>query len=205
MSKKTDISSLYLAFIMLFAVHVHAQDTSTHVLNEAVILQNRYDVKPIGYKSSAPDSFVKQQFNGFSLSDLLSFNSSFFVKSYGGNGIATTSIRGGTSAHSTVNWNGFTINSAMIGQSDLSILPAFFFDDVTTVYGGNASLGGSGSIGGTVFLKNDNSFSTGTKLNVFTGSSSFGLVRSGAGFKTSTDRFVNNTRFYFNSGTNDYL
>ncbi len=190
---------------MLFTVHAHAQDTSAHVLNETVILQNRYEVKPIGYKSSAPDSFIKEQFNGLNLSDLLSFNSSFFVKSYGGNGIATTSIRGGTSAQSAVNWNGFNINSAMLGQSDLSIFPGFFFDDVTTVYGGNASLGGSGAIGGTIFLKNNNSFSQGTKINAFVSSASFGLVRSGVGYKISTDKFVNTTKVFINAGQNDFI
>lgn len=191
---------------MLFTFHfANAQDTSSHALNEAVILQNRYEVKPIGYKSSTPDSFIKEQFNGLNLSDLLSFNSSFFVKSYGGNGIATTSIRGGTSAQSAVNWNGFNINSAMLGQSDLSIFPGFFFDDVTTVYGGNASLGGSGAIGGTIFLKNNNSFSQGTKINAFISSPSFGLVRSGAGFKISTDKFVNTTKVFINTGQNDFV
>ncbi|MDP2385578.1 MAG: TonB-dependent receptor [Bacteroidota bacterium] len=192
-------------FFMLFAPHVYAQDTSAHTLNEAMILQNRYDVKPVGYKSSIPDSFIKEQFNGLNLSDLLSFNSSFFVKSYGGNGIATTSIRGGTSAQSAVNWNGFNINSAMLGQSDLSIFPGFFFDDVTTVYGGNASLGGSGAIGGTIFLKNNTAFSQGIKINAFTSSPSFGLTRSGAGYKISTNKFVNTTRVFINAGKNDYV
>ncbi|HEY1040618.1 MAG TPA: TonB-dependent receptor [Bacteroidia bacterium] len=190
---------------MLPGSALFAQDTTAHLLNEAIIIQNRYEQKRTGFKESKPDSLVKQQFNGFSLADLLSFNSSFFVKSYGGNGIATTSIRGGNAAQSTVNWNGFTINSPMLGQSDLSILPGFFYDDVSTVYGGNAGIGGSGSVGGTVYLKNAARFSENTKINAFTNYSSANVIRSGAGFKSSTDKFINITRVYINSGKNNFL
>jgi outer membrane receptor protein involved in Fe transport len=55
----------------------------------------------------------------------------------------------------------------MLGQSDLSILPGFLFDDVSILYGGASSLNGSGAMGGSVMLKNESAFNKGMNIKVF--------------------------------------
>jgi iron complex outermembrane receptor protein len=206
MQARSYISVLYVVFLaLLVTMPVRAQDTSLHVLGEAVIQQNRYQSEQTGFKTVKPDTLIKKQFNGFNLSDLFSYTNTFFVKSYGGNGIASSSIRGGNAAQNTVNWNGFTLNNPMLGETDLSILPSFFFDDVSTVYGGNACLAGSGSIGGTIYLKNQNNFSNGFKVQAFGNYTSFGNIRTGAGFTKSSSRFINTTRFFVNGGNTNFL
>ncbi|MCD6065426.1 MAG: hypothetical protein K0S33_252 [Bacteroidetes bacterium] len=194
----------YVLFVLIAPVCLYAQDTSSLLLQEAVILQNRYQSDQTGFKTVRPDTLVKKQFTGFNLSDLLGSTNTVFIKNYGANGIASSSVRGGNASQSTVNWNGFTINNPMLGQSDLSILPSFFFDDVSTTYGGNACLAGSGAIGGTVYLKNTNSFSDAFKLQAFTNYASYGTIRAGAGFNKSTKKLVNTTRLFVNGGNSNF-
>jgi len=202
--KKSHI--VFVIFLCLWLGEtVYAQDTNLVSLNEATISENRYSNYQIGYKQSRPDSLIKNLFNGANLSDLFAYSNSFFVKSYGTNGIASTSIRGGNASQSVINWNGFNINSPMLGQSDLSILPGFLFDDVSILYGGAASLNGSGAMGGSVMLKNESGFNKGMNIKVFSDFASYNCSRNGIAFQLSKAKFTNNTKLYFNKGKNNFL
>jgi iron complex outermembrane receptor protein len=206
MQVRTNIFVPCAVFFALFAsLSLPAQDTSLHVLKETVIRQSRYQSDQTGFKTVKADTMIKKQLAGFNLSDLFSYTNTFFVKSYGANGIASWSIRGGNAAQNTVNWNGFTINNPMLGETDLSILPSFFFDEVNTVYGGNACLAGSGAIGGTIYLKNQNNFSNALRAQAFSNYTSYGTIRSGAGFTRSTSKFINTTRVFVNGGNNNFF
>jgi vitamin B12 transporter len=202
--KKSHI--VFVLFLCLWLGEtVYAQDTNLVSLNEATISENRYSNYQIGYKQSRPDSLIKNLFNGSNLSDLFAYSNSFFVKSYGTNGIASTSIRGGNASQSVINWNGFNINSPMLGQSDLSILPGFLFDDVSILYGGASSLNGSGAMGGSVMLKNESAFNKGINIKVFSDFAFYNSSRNGIAFQLSKKRFTTNTKLYFNKGKNDFL
>lgn len=202
--KKSHI--VFVVFLCLWlGENLYAQDTNLVSLNEATISGNRYSNYQIGYKQSRPDSLIKNLFNGANLSDLFAYSNSFFVKSYGTNGIASTSIRGGNASQSVINWNGFNINSPMLGQSDLSILPGFLFDDVSILYGGAASLNGSGAMGGSVMLKNESAFNKGISVKAFTDVASYNCSRNGIAFQLSKSRFTTNTKLYFNKGKNNFL
>lgn len=89
------------------------------------------------------------------LAEWLSQESGIFIKSYGNGSIATTSIRGGSAAHTSVLWNGLPIQSPMLGQLDFSLFPMGFIDRIQLNYGGNSAAWGSGAIGGVVRLQND--------------------------------------------------
>ncbi len=89
------------------------------------------------------------------LAEWLSRESGLFIKSYGSGSIATTSIRGGSAAHTSVLWNGLPIQSPMLGQLDFSLFPLGFIDRVQLNYGGNSAAWGSGAIGGVVQLQNE--------------------------------------------------
>lgn len=98
----------------------------------------------------------------FSLAEILSRYTSVFIKTYGVGGLATASFRGTTASHTKVFWEGMNINSPMAGQSDLSLFPAFFIDQLS-VYPGSASLNlGGGALGGAVAI---NSKADWTKKN----------------------------------------
>ena len=82
------------------------------------------------------------------IADLLSSNSSIYIKQYGA--LATATIRGTSSSHTGVNWNGYPINSIANGLSDLSNITALTNDNIFLIKGGNSTIFGSGSIGGSI-------------------------------------------------------
>ena len=82
------------------------------------------------------------------IADLLNSNSSVYIKQYGA--LATATIRGTSSSHTVVNWNGIPINSLANGLSDLSNLAALTNDNIFLIKGGNSTIFGSGSIGGSI-------------------------------------------------------
>ena len=82
------------------------------------------------------------------IADLLSSNSSIYIKQYGA--LATATIRGTSSSHTAVNWNGYPINSIANGLSDLSNIAALTNDNIFLIKGGNSTIFGSGSIGGSI-------------------------------------------------------
>ena len=82
------------------------------------------------------------------IADLLSSNSSIYIKQYGA--LATATIRGTSSSHTAVNWNGYPINSIANGLSDLSNITVLTNDNIFLIKGGNSTIFGSGSIGGSI-------------------------------------------------------
>ena len=74
------------------------------------------------------------------IADLLNSNSSVYIKQYGA--LATATIRGTSSSHTVVNWNGIPINSLANGLSDLSNLAALTNDNIFLIKGGNSTIFG---------------------------------------------------------------
>lgn len=90
--------------------------------------------------------------SGNSLADLLSRNSSVFVKQYSPGMLASASFRGTGAAHTALIWNGINLQSSMNGQTDLSLVPAMLFGSFTLQQGASPAAWGSGAIGGTLYL-----------------------------------------------------
>lgn len=74
-----------------------------------------------------------------------------FLKNYGLSGSATISRRGADPTQTQVMWNSLPINNPMLGMGDFTILMPLGMQ-VQLLEGGNTSLLGSGSVGGTVLL-----------------------------------------------------
>ena len=83
---------------------------------------------------------------------MLRMHSTAFIKSYGQNGSSTISIRGTEARHTAVLWNGFNINSASLGLTDLSLVPAEGFNGFSLIHGGASGVYGNSSLGGTLVL-----------------------------------------------------
>ena len=92
---------------------------------------------------------------GESLGHFLTCNTALNVKAYGAGGVASVSLRGTSSSHVQVNWNGFPINSVTLGSADFSMIPVAGFDRVSVVYGAPGALYGSGTFGGAINLDSD--------------------------------------------------
>jgi outer membrane receptor protein involved in Fe transport len=91
--------------------------------------------------------------------DLL--QSGAFFKQYGISGSATISKRGADATQTQVLWNGLPINHPMLGMTDFNNFSTFGLSELTFIDGGNSSMYGSGSVGGTVLMNHDADFNKG--------------------------------------------
>src|SRR5690606_37746498 len=67
-------------------------------------------------------------------------------------GLSTIRIRGTAPSHTCVNFGGIDINSLTLGQSNMSVVPIYLFDEVGVQFGSSSSVNGSGNIGGAIHL-----------------------------------------------------
>ncbi len=155
----------------VFGLDAHLDSTIS--LKEFSVVANRYNTKQVGQKQETIDTTNKQTSFANNLSDILSQNNSFFVKSYGLGGLSTGSFRGTSASQTATLWNGFNLQSPMNGVLDYSLVPSFFMDEINLSFGGASSLFGSGSIGGTVLLSNKPEFNKGIQASLLGSAGSF--------------------------------
>ena len=179
---------IHLIFWLLIGAHpafAQSQEGAQY-LDTVQIAGSRLHLLTPGHKRISIDSLTLQEAKGQNLADLLSRQSDVFIKSYGLGSLATTSLRGGGASHTAVIWNGFSLQSPMNGQLDLSLLPVFFFDEVEVQYGGSAALYGSGAVGGAIHLDNQIDFEKGLRIGGHGKLGSFGEKMSGLDVAMST-------------------
>jgi len=123
----------YTGLLFLFGLLMPVADAQmifdTLYLDETEIISFQYD-RNTPVSSREIDTLVKSELNHLSLAELLSAHTPVFVKAYGKGTLATASFRGTAASHTKVLWNGFEINSPMLGQVDLSLVPNNFYKDV---------------------------------------------------------------------------
>ena len=122
--------------------------TDTVNLNEVSVISPKSITFSNGSNVKKIDPFKIKISQTEKIADLLSSNSSIYIKQYGA--LATATIRGTSSSHTSVNWNGYPINSIANGLSDLSNITALTNDNIFLIKGGNSTIFGSGSIGGSI-------------------------------------------------------
>lgn len=138
------------------------------------------------------------------LADWLSRAGGLFIKSYGSGSIATTSIRGGSAAHTSVLWNGLPIQSPMLGQLDFSLFPLAFADRIQLFYGGNSAAWGSGAIGGLISLDNTAPADSCTHISLRSSLGSFGFFDQQAQLSFSKGQWASQTRLFYRRADNDF-
>ncbi|MBA2613453.1 MAG: TonB-dependent receptor [Bacteroidetes bacterium] len=192
-----------LVFTCILTGHISfAQDTVS--LKGVEVIAKKMELSQIGKKIEKIDSTIKQQFKLNSIADLLSLNTPVFIKNYGPGALATTAFRGGNASQTALLWNGFNIQNAMLGQSDLSLMPSFLFDNVEVEYGGSSSLWGSGAVGGSIHLKNNSLFNQGLKTAANFGAGSFGLKNVSSSILYSKRHFISSSKIYNSRSDNNF-
>lgn len=197
---------LYITF--LFTITAVNGQTSfqddTIKINEVLITVKTINLDLPGYKKATIDSSVLNNYSHGTLADLLSENSGIFIKSYGPGGTATPSFRGTGAGHTQIAWNGININHPMLGQSDLSILPAGLIDDIQIFYGGASMAINSGGIGGIINLESKPAWNTETRISLNPGIGSFGRYTGLLTVKSGNNNFQTVTKAFFQSAENDF-
>lgn len=81
------------------------------------------------------DSLQMLSFQLQSISMVLQQMNSINLRSYGPSMLSSVSVRGGNASQTNLSWKGMNISNAMLGQSDLSLIPVAFFNGTTLQFG----------------------------------------------------------------------
>lgn len=193
----------YLIFIFpLFAV-AQKKDT-VYLLKEVDISAHRPEVFGNGYKLEKIDSTYLNNLSAYSLAELLAQQSGIYIKSYGSGQVSSPSLRGAGAAHTAVLWNGLNLQSPLHGQSDLSLIPNEFLDEVKIQPGGAGGLYGSGAIGGAVHLDNKIKFNQGLNTSLTTSYGSFNNLNEQLRFEYGSKNFISSTRVFNHDLQNNF-
>ncbi|QKG80044.1 TonB-dependent receptor plug domain-containing protein [Tenuifilum thalassicum] len=139
---------------ILFPAIVQAQMSidDTIRVDEVAIYSTYRQSHTIGTNSFKVDSLKLKTFEGRNLSELLQ-SSGASIRTYGVGGLSSIALRGGSSVHTAVVWNGINLQSPMNGGVNLSQLPTMLFNSIKVQHGGNGTIYGSGAISGIVILE----------------------------------------------------
>lgn len=191
----------------MLSLHLNGQEyhKDKAILIGEVLVRAESDQRDyLGFKSTHLDSALLAQYNHQSIADLLSGNSAIHIKSYGSGGLATPSFRGTGPSHTRVSWNDVNLNSPMLGQFDLSLIPAGFIDGVNIYYGAGSMGINSGGFGGVIDLETSATSSDDNGITVNPGFGSYGrfsgLVKAGTG----NERVRSVTKAFLSDAKNNY-
>jgi outer membrane cobalamin receptor len=157
-----------------------------------------------GFKKEKFDSVLLMPHLNNDLSTILTQYSTIFIKSYGNGNLSTPSFRGTAANHTDVEWNGISINSPMLGQSDLSQVPVSQFDGLEILYGAAGISKTGGAFGGVLNLVTSPEWDTRLTASVAQTVASFNTYTTNAGFSAGNESVQAITKLNFTSSLNDF-
>ena len=175
----------------------------SHNLREVVVTAKR-PMKEIGVQKTTFDSLALKENIALSMADILTFNSSVFVKSYGRATLSTVAFRGTSPSHTQVTWNGMRINNPMLGMTDFSTIPSYFIDQASLLHGTSSVNETGGGLGGLVKLGTTPGVAPGLNMQYVQGIGSFSTFDEFARITYGNDKWSSSTRLVYSSSPNDY-
>lgn len=193
----------FIGACFLMAANVAGQTTDTLQLDEAQVTEFLVEAdNTFKEERISADSLV--QVGRLTLGEALRDYTGIFVKSYGGNGVATLSFRGTGASHTKVFWNNLDVGSPMLGLADLSTIPVNAFDELNVQYGFASLSDGSGALGGSLRLDNTANFQSGNSIQLQQMAGSFGRYQSGLKLNLGTQKFRSEIQVYYYTAENDF-
>ena len=169
-----------------------------------IFVWGRRPMKQIGVEETRLDSAVLKENIALSIADVLTFNSSLFVKQYGRATLSTVSFRGTGPSHTQVTWNGMKINNPMLGMTDFSMIPAYFIDDASLLHGTSSVNKTGGGLGGLVQLATQPAKANGFGLQYVQGIGMFKTFDEFLRLTWGNDHWQVSTRAVLQSSANDF-
>lgn len=157
-----------------------------------------------GFRSTHIDSSLIGIYNQRTLADLISENSIIHLKTYGSGGLATPSFRGTGPGHTQITWNKINLNNPMVGQLDLSLIPAGFIDDISIYHGGGSMNIISGGFGGLIDLATNPDWDDKELVFINPAIGSFGRHSGMVKVKAGTKGFQSVTKASLRNSKNDF-
>lgn len=208
------IQSLHIRFVAVAAVMTTSAATlyaapSPDSPQDIVELEEftvtaRRPMQDIGVQKTTFDSIALKENIALSMADVLTFNSSVFVKNAGRATLSTVAFRGTSPSHTNVSWNGMRINSPMLGMTDFSTIPSFFIDKASLLHGTSSVSESGGGLGGAVSLATAPELDRGLGLNYVQGIGSYKTFDEFLKVSYSNRHWAFSTRAVYSSSANDY-
>ncbi len=196
---------LLLPLICLSSAASAQQDSVLRTLDAGeVMVKSQRLLKDIGVQKTSLDTFSLRENVTNSLADVLSQNSSIFIKSYGRATMATASFRGTAPSHTQVTWNGMKLNSPMLGMVDFSMIPSYFIDNANLYHGASSTGVTGGGLGGAVTLGTQAIQDNGFGLRYIQGISSYSTFDEFLRLTYGGRKWQSSTRLYYASSDNDF-
>lgn len=197
----------YILTLVLLAtpLALWAQDEPRRTIPiKEVTVYGRRPMKEIGVQQTKFDSVVLKENIALSIADVLTFNSSIFVKSYGRATLSTVAFRGTSPSHTQVTWNGMRINNPMLGMTDFSMIPSYFIDDASLLHGTSSVSETGGGLGGAVKLSTKPAQNNGFGLQYVQGVGSFKTFDEFLRLTYGNKNWQLSTRAVYSSSPNEY-
>lgn len=171
---------------------------------DAVSIVGQRPIKDIGVQQTRIDSTQLRESISLSMADVLTFNSSIFVKSYGRATLSTVAFRGTSPSHTQVTWNGMKLSNPMLGMTDFSTIPSYFVDDASLLHGTSSVNETGGGLGGAIKLSTTPANTQGFKLQYIQGIGSFRSFDEYLRLAWGNERWQTSTRLSLATSPNDF-
>ena len=199
-------SGLILTFCAISSI-LNAQNsllTDTIRINEIVVHGNYSGSINSGYRKYEADSSKLSETKVSTLSEILSETIPVYLKNYSPGGLSSISLRGTTAFHSQVLWNGLNLSSPMLGQSDFSIIPAGFIDELSIDYGNASIIKGNGTFGGLININTKPDWNKNYDISLTVNAGSYGLWSERLKASAGTSNFKSITRAFIETADNNF-
>ena len=203
MKRGLSIILLFLLPLIMVAQQEEGMSKKIYHINEAQVYADR-PMKEIGVQKTSLDSIKLKENIALSIADVLTFNSSIFVKNYGRATLSTVAFRGTSASHTQVSWNGMKINNPMLGMTDFSMIPSYFIDDASLLHGTSSVNETGGGLGGSVKLSTVPASADGFGLQYIQGVGSFKTFDEFLRLTYGNPKWQVSTRAVLSSSANDF-
>lgn len=168
---------LLLALLNVSVFNVGFAQEQIIELDEVEVIASPIKKFGVGANIFTIDSSIILTYAQTSLAQLLNTQSSVYIKQYGAGMLSTVAFRGTGAGHTSILWNGMQVGYPFLGQTDLSLIPIDFTDEINLVHGSASARYGTGAIGGIIDLQSNNP-QNGFGLEVNQSFGSFGTMNS---------------------------
>lgn len=194
--------ALLTGFIPRLTVLAQPAPDTIHLPEVKIFRQENFTRQVYSY--SELDSVTLNQALNASLSDILARHSTIYIKSTGRGTLSTASFRGTGASHTRICWNGLAINSPMLGQTDLSLIPALFLDKISLYHGGSSLINSPGGLGGVITLDNKPEWNNKNSFSIINEIASFGTYETFGRLELKKNKWISKSRAFYNHSDNDY-
>ncbi|MFA5713754.1 MAG: TonB-dependent receptor plug domain-containing protein [Bacteroidales bacterium] len=205
------VFSLFL-FLAAAAQNVAIRDSVVVGIIDSLVVEEKIELSSstdmalyaVGTKIERISPLALERGASLTLEQLLKSESSLYIKEYGRGMLSHLSVRGRSSAHTALLWNGIDISTPTMGQINLVQIPLYFFDKMTIHTGGGSTLYGNGAIGGAIELSTTPEWNNGVGGDLTLSAGSYSTLYSGGTFRYSSNSFTSRTSLLYSSSKNNY-